>query len=265
MIVQGVDREGADLIALLLNTTHWHNSKDARYHLPLLIRLGKEQPEAARSLLEGILEKLSENPLPDQLDLLEILYPHAFFQSQITAFLTQLLLRESMLMSFLSPEMRDRFQKSVCQEIRLNQLPFELEIKTVLRRLSESPFPELIELLKYLLLESRIKKYKHAALRFLRNVLTQEEFLEVCVRVLDSPLPDLVRAAVRSLSFAGYKEVIPALIDLLTHRQKALRESAEAGLIRFGKEALPGLKKALSRARPDRRKRLKEVIAKIEG
>lgn len=253
-----------DLISLVIIGTNWSDEQEVHTILGLFSSLISPHQETGLALLDIIIEQLDTLPTPQQLRLLEQIYQDSLCQPKVSLAFARLLLRESLLMEMLSPKVADQFRKQICQEIRIGNFSDEMELKAVLRRLSETPFPELIELLKYFLLESRQKKYKHPAFRLLRNVLSHEDFLELCLKVLTDSSPDLSRVASRSLIYAKHKAVLPYLIEFLSHRQKALRETAKEGLMRFGLPALSPLKKALSRARPDRKQALSSLIKEIE-
>ncbi|WP_067816390.1 HEAT repeat domain-containing protein [Actinomadura kijaniata] len=139
------------------------------------------------------------------------------------------------------------------------------EARRALTTLAEThPGPELAELLVESIghPERRIRLHAH---RLARTHLDRAAYLEQTARLLDDPAPDVVRSAIRTLSHAGWRPLIPTLADLLTHSDQRLRRAAAEGLARFGTAALPALRHAEGRARPDRRPRYTALIEEITG
>ncbi|MEU6754049.1 HEAT repeat domain-containing protein, partial [Spirillospora sp. NPDC046719] len=110
--------------------------------------------------------------------------------------------------------------------------------------------------------ETKVRLHAH---RVSRRVLSREAYLEQTVRLLDDPEPDVVRSAVRTLSHAGWTPAIPGLVGLLGHPRPQVRQAAADGLVRFGEAAVPALRHAAGRARPDRRSRYTAPLAEING
>ncbi|MFG2244155.1 HEAT repeat domain-containing protein [Spirillospora sp. NPDC048823] len=119
--------------------------------------------------------------------------------------------------------------------------------------------PELAELLTALIAHRETKVRLHAH-RISRRVLDRPGYLEQTTRLLDDPEPDVVRAAIRTLGHAAWEPAIPGLVALLAHPREPVRTAAAAGLVMIGAPAVPALRHAEGRARPDRRHRYTAVL-----
>ncbi|MGI5169661.1 HEAT repeat domain-containing protein [Spirillospora sp. CA-253888] len=108
--------------------------------------------------------------------------------------------------------------------------------------------------------ETRVRLHAH---RIARKALDRDAYLEQTARLLDDPKPDLVRSAVRTVARASWEPAVPALVGLLGHADPLVRREAAAGLAAFGAAALPALRRAAGRARPDRRPRYTALIERI--
>ena len=122
--------------------------------------------------------------------------------------------------------------------------------------------PELEELLAESLRhpEARVRLHAH---RLSRTVLDRGDYLEQTSLLLDDRQPDIVRSAVKTLCHAAWKPAIPALVGLLTHSHPAVRRATTDGLVLLGAPAIPALRHAARRARPDRRHLYTTVLEKI--
>ncbi|WP_418955686.1 HEAT repeat domain-containing protein [Streptomyces tritici] len=122
--------------------------------------------------------------------------------------------------------------------------------------------PELVGLLRELLTHPNtgIRLLAH---RTSRTLLDREAHLAFTEVLLDDPQPDVVRGAVRVLSRAGRQTVVPALTALLDHAHPTVRRAAEEGLVHLGPAAVPALRRAESRSRPDRRDRYTRLLSRI--
>lgn len=108
--------------------------------------------------------------------------------------------------------------------------------------------------------EARVRLHAH---RISRKVLDHEDYLAQTVLLLDDRQPDIVRSAVKTLCHAAWKPAVPALVDLLTHSHPAVRRATSDGLVLLGAPAIPALKHAAGRARPDKRHLYTTVLEKI--
>ncbi|MEE6263354.1 HEAT repeat domain-containing protein [Plantactinospora sonchi] len=120
------------------------------------------------------------------------------------------------------------------------------------RRPAARPDPEPADLLAELLRhpERRLRAYAH---RIGRRVLDRTTYLEHSTVLLGDTEPEIVRTATRALCHATYRPAIPAVVTLLAHADPTVRRTAADGLRLFGPSAVPALRHAAGRARPDRR------------
>ncbi|MBE1537778.1 HEAT repeat domain-containing protein [Actinomadura algeriensis] len=141
------------------------------------------------------------------------------------------------------------------------------DVRRALTRLAEGarkPDPELAELLADLL-GHRERKIRLQALRVSRQVLPRGEYLDRTTGLLGDPDSDVVLTAIRTLAHAGWAPAVPGLVALLDHPRPVVARDARSALVRLGAPALPALRHAEGRARPDRRRLYGEVIDRIRG
>ncbi|GLV88439.1 hypothetical protein Slala03_81280 [Streptomyces lavendulae subsp. lavendulae] len=98
-----------------------------------------------------------------------------------------------------------------------------------------------------------------------RAVLDRPTYLHHTSVLLDDPQPDLVRTAVRTLCHANWAPAAPAVTGLLGHPHPAVRKAAAEGLVGMGTAAVPALRHAAVRARPDRRSLYTVVLDRIRA
>lgn len=98
-----------------------------------------------------------------------------------------------------------------------------------------------------------------------RAVLDRPTYLHHTSVLLDDPQPDLVRTAVRTLCHANWAPAAPAVTGLLGHPHPAVRKAAAEGLVGMGTVAVPALRHAAVRARPDRRSLYTVVLDRIRA
>ncbi|RAY15900.1 HEAT repeat domain-containing protein [Actinomadura craniellae] len=137
------------------------------------------------------------------------------------------------------------------------------QARRALSSLAEQPADEeLAELLAELLghPEHRVRLHAH---RISRRVLDRPAHLRLTELLLDDPRPDVVRSAVNTLCHAGWEPALPAVADLLLHPDPTVRRAAADGLVLVGGPAVPALRHAAGRARPDRRPRYTAVLDRI--
>ncbi|WP_344408137.1 HEAT repeat domain-containing protein, partial [Actinomadura nitritigenes] len=137
------------------------------------------------------------------------------------------------------------------------------EVRRALALLADRRAEGLEDLLAELIVHRETKVRLHAH-RVARRVLSRAAYLDQTVRLLDDPEPDVVRSAVRTLSHAAWTPAIPGLVGLLGHPRPQVRRAAADGLVRFGAAAVPALRHAAGRARPDRRSRYTGPLAEID-
>lgn len=85
------------------------------------------------------------------------------------------------------------------------------------------------------------------------------------MRLLDDPRPDVVRMALRTLCRAGWEPAFPAVTGLLGHPHATVRDAAAEALAGLGGAAVPALRHAAARARPDRRSLYTDLLDRIEA
>ncbi|MFV2175616.1 HEAT repeat domain-containing protein [Actinomadura sp. LOL_016] len=139
------------------------------------------------------------------------------------------------------------------------------DVRQALTRLAEqarTPDPELAGLLAELL-EHPDRKIRLQAHRVSRQVLERGEYLDRTVELLDDRDSDVVLTAIRTLAHAGWAPAIPGLIALLGHPRPVVARDARDALVRLGEPAVPALRHAEGRARPDRRHVYSGLITRI--
>lgn len=99
--------------------------------------------------------------------------------------------------------------------------------------------------------------------RTARSALDRPGYLRLTVVLLGDPQPGVVRSAILTLSHAAWEPAFPALTGLLLHPHTAVRRAAAEGLVRIGTPAVPALRRAADHARPDRRPRYTELLARL--
>ncbi len=135
--------------------------------------------------------------------------------------------------------------------------------RRALTELARSRDAELAPLLEELVADRRPRLRLHAH-RLLRDATDRATYLRASTALLADPLPDVVRSALRILCFASWLPAIPAIVDLLLHPHASVRRAAADGLVQIGAPAVPALRSALSRARPDRREVYEDVLRRVE-
>ncbi|WP_438036907.1 HEAT repeat domain-containing protein [Sorangium sp. So ce204] len=162
-----------------------------------------------------------------------------------------------------APEASDR-GLSRQELVRLARAGDAEQARRALSALAGAPDGELAALLVELLGDRRPRVRLHAH-RLLRDAVDRAAYLRATCALLSDPLPDVVRSAIRILCFAPWPPALPAIVGLLLHPHAVVRRAAAEGLGHVGAPALPALKDALGRARPDRREVYAEVMRRIEG
>ncbi|MFI2083734.1 HEAT repeat domain-containing protein [Streptomyces rubiginosohelvolus] len=124
------------------------------------------------------------------------------------------------------------------------------------------PEPELRGLVEELLRHPRAGVRLHAH-RASRALFDRDTHARLTALLLADPLPDVVRMAVRTLGRAAWAPALPDLVRLLDHAKPTVRRAARDAAVGFGGAAVPALRRAEARARPDRRSLYTEVLAQI--
>ncbi|MCX4798430.1 HEAT repeat domain-containing protein [Streptomyces sp. NBC_01242] len=123
----------------------------------------------------------------------------------------------------------------------------------------DSRLPDLIgELLHHPRAKVRLRAHRTS-----RMMLDRRTYLGHTMILLDDPLPDVTRTAIRTLCHAGWEPAIPAVTGLLAHPNPVVRRTAAEGLVGMGEAAIPALRQATAHARPDRRSLYTDVLDRI--
>ncbi|MFF6882937.1 HEAT repeat domain-containing protein [Streptomyces sp. NPDC012421] len=144
--------------------------------------------------------------------------------------------------------------------------PEPARIRRALARLTEGSFvldpARLEELVRELLThpETGVRLHAH---RTSRVLLDRETHLRLTEPLLGDARPDVVRTAIRVLSQARWAPALPAFVALLGHGRATVRRAAEEAVLRAGPDAVPLLRRAVSRARPDRRAGYERLLERI--
>ncbi|SCE27686.1 MULTISPECIES: HEAT repeat domain-containing protein [unclassified Streptomyces] len=157
------------------------------------------------------------------------------------------------------PELLDRARTGTPEEIRRG-----------LRRLVEEhtptpgsePDPALRAVIAELLRHPRAGVRLHAH-RVSRALFDRDAHARSTAVLLSDPLPEVVRMAVRTLGRLVWEPALPELISLLGHPKPPVRSAAREAVTGFGAAAVPALRRAAAHARPDRRSRHTDLLARL--
>ncbi|MCX4244512.1 HEAT repeat domain-containing protein [Paraliomyxa miuraensis] len=115
------------------------------------------------------------------------------------------------------------------------------------------------------LVTDRRPPVRSAALRALRRVASREVTLQATAEMLAMETRrDVVLQLMKSLGHGRHAPSLPALLERLTHGDLRVRQGAHEALRAWGHEALPDLRRAARRARPDRRPAYVALIDELE-
>ncbi|NVB39871.1 HEAT repeat domain-containing protein [Pseudenhygromyxa sp. WMMC2535] len=122
-----------------------------------------------------------------------------------------------------------------------------------------------VDALEALSLDRR-PRVRSAALRALRKVASRERSLAAAAAVLEiETRRDVLISLMASLGHGRHQPARSRLIDYLRHREPKLQEAAERALMGWGPTLLPDLRRAARKARPDHRRHIEALIAKLEA
>ncbi|MFI8160772.1 HEAT repeat domain-containing protein [Streptomyces microflavus] len=124
------------------------------------------------------------------------------------------------------------------------------------------PDPALHAVIEELLRHPRAGVRLHAH-RVSRALFDRAAHARSTAFLLSDPLPDVVRMAARTLGRASWEPALPELIRLLGHPKPVVRTAAREAVTGFGTAAVPALRKAAPRARPDRRALYTDLLARL--
>ncbi|MFD6248211.1 HEAT repeat domain-containing protein [Streptomyces roseolus] len=150
--------------------------------------------------------------------------------------------------------------------VALLRSPEPRRVRRALAALTEQPVdvePALLEGELRVLLAHRETGVRLHAHRVARALLDRDAYLRLTEVLLGDARPDVVRGAIRVLSRARRGSAVPEFVALLDHGRETVRRTAEAAVLHAGPEAVPPLRKAAARARPDRRAVYETLLARI--
>lgn len=121
-----------------------------------------------------------------------------------------------------------------------------------------------VEALESLTLDRR-PRVRSAALRALRSVATRDRYLNAATEVLGiETRSDVIVQLLASLGHAHHEPGLAAMLEILAQRDVKLQAGARAALLAWGRDVAPALRRAASKARPDRRPALEAILAELE-
>lgn len=240
---------------------NYAQTDEAARALNALKKLVNAAPDLAVVSLEQMMSHTQDFSPRQRAHWLAELYHYPALEPTITQAIAALFADELLALTFLPSEVKARFEQRFCAQVKTQQLADVQLVRKVLKNFAEDPVPIVNELMEELVFHEKHHDLKVLCLRLLKNVLPHEHYLEVCYRLLHSPHLDLLRTAIRTLTFAYYTQAIPDFIKLLFHKDKNIAKAAQNALLHQGEQAIEALKIALPRQRPDKRVVLEETLA----
>jgi HEAT repeat protein len=137
------------------------------------------------------------------------------------------------------------------------------EARKALTALARAPDASVVALLHEHLGHAQPRMRLHAH-RLLRSCESRDGYLEATMRLLDDPIDDVRRTAIRVLGFARFAPAVPGLVELLADRSAVVRRAAEEALVYLGEASRGHLRRTLAGARPDRRAMYQRVIDQLD-
>lgn len=234
---------------------------DAERALHGLKKLAHASPEVALAGVENMLDNTIGFSPRQRMHWLAELYVLPALEHTITHAIATIFADELLALTFLPQEVKIKFEKRFCEEVKSQQLTDQLLLKKVLKNFAEDPVPVVNELMEYVVFHEKHRDLKSLCLRLLKKTLAHANYLEICFRLLKTTHLDLLRTAIRTLTFAHYAQAIPDFIKLLFHKDKNIAKAAQNALLHQGEKAQEALEIALPRQRPDKRVVLEQVLA----
>lgn len=112
----------------------------------------------------------------------------------------------------------------------------------------------------------RRPRVRSAAFRALRKVVTHERRLAAAVGMLEiETRRDVIASLLATIAHGRYEPGFTRVLEYLTDRDNKLRDAAERALLVWGPAAEPLLRRAASKARPDRRRIYEELLGKLDA
>src|SRR5690606_20122569 len=110
----------------------------------------------------------------------------------------------------------------------------------------------------------RRPRVRSAAFRALRGVVSHERRLAAAVGMLEiETRRDVIASLLATIGHGRHEPGFARVLEYLSDRDSKLRDAAERALLAWGAEAEPLLRRAARKARPDRRRRYQELLARI--
>jgi hypothetical protein len=234
---------------------------DAERALHGLKKLAHASHEVALAGLENMLDNTIGFSPRQRMHWLAELYGFTALEHAITQAIATIFADELLALTFLPQEVKTKFEKRFCKGVKSQELTDQLLVKKVLKNFAEDPVPVVNELMEYVVFHEKHRDLKSLCLRLLKKNLAHANYLEICFKLLKTTHVDLLRTAIRTLTFAHYAQAIPDFIKLLFHKDKNIAKAAQNALLHQGKKAQEALEIALPRQRPDKRVVLEQVLA----
>jgi HEAT repeat protein len=137
------------------------------------------------------------------------------------------------------------------------------EARKALTALARAPDPAVVALLHEHLGHAQPRMRLHAH-RLLRGCEARDAYLAATMRLVDDPIDDVRRTAIRTLGFARFAPAAAALVDHLLDPSAVVRRAAEEALLYLGDASRGPLRRALAAARPDRRAVYERIIDQLD-
>lgn len=257
-------KEQALVLQIRIKLLDYTQFDEATQAIDLLkVLLNKEKATAVASLATFV-ENIAGLPIRQQLQLLQQLYVFNEFKVLITNAITRIFAHELLALSFLTPENRAIFEEGFCNGVKNKQFPETEEVRKVLKNFAEEPTPKVLELMEYVVFHDKHNALKTLCLRLLKNTLPRPVYLNICFSLLNSGNIDLLKTAIRALTFAHYTPAIPKFIQMLFHKNKTIATAAENGLLNNPAKAVGALAIEIPKQRPDKRATLNKLLNKLQ-
>jgi hypothetical protein len=240
-------------IAILPCLAEWGRPDDGvRLGEALLTRVNQGGDEAAFAILEIGAALL---PAEARVALLGQVKSVGFFD-RVLAIVVPAIVEDASLEKALTPLLRARVGGAI------DALAWTKHDIAALSAVARRPSPDLADRLAELLTDPAPKVRLHAQ-RLLRPLVSRSRYLELTCRLLDDANPGIAVRAIRQVSFGGHAAACVDLAALLYDRRSVVAKAAREGLLVLGAAVTPLLRAEISKARPDRRARIAEVIEAI--
>ncbi|EAY31554.1 HEAT repeat domain-containing protein [Microscilla marina] len=229
--------------------------------LQSLKKLAKTAVTEAVQCLQYMATQMARFSPRQQLHWLAELYAYPVVAPTVTQLITQVFAQELLALTFLPAQAKADFEKRFCEAVKTQQFADGQIVRKALKNFSEDSPPVVNELMEYIVFHEKYRDLKVLCLRLLKKTLPQADYLELCFKLLHTDHLDLLKTAVRTLTFAHYTQAIPHFIKLLFHKDKSIGQAAQNALLHQREAAIEQLEIELPRQRPDRRKVLERVLA----